>query len=58
MADWLRAQQATPAVVLLWEIGQLALAGGPYERISLPAALRKSAAVPGSGSGDYEDWED
>ncbi|MFI5554394.1 flavin monoamine oxidase family protein [Streptomyces sp. NPDC051738] len=59
VADWLRSRQATPAVVRLWDIGQLALAGGSYERISLLAALRKSAAVPGSGTGDYDyaDWE-
>lgn len=56
---WLRSRHATPAVVRLWEIGQLALAGGSYERISLLAALRKSAAVPASGPGDYDydDWE-
>ncbi|SBT90302.1 monoamine oxidase [Streptomyces sp. DI166] len=59
VADWLRSGGAGPAVVRLWDIGQLALAGGSYERISLLAALRKSAAVPGSGTGDYdyEDWE-
>ncbi|WP_327295351.1 MULTISPECIES: NAD(P)/FAD-dependent oxidoreductase [unclassified Streptomyces] len=59
VADWLRSRHATPAVVRLWDIGQLALAGGSYERTSLLAALRKSAAVPGSGSGDYDydDWE-
>ncbi|GAA3047948.1 flavin monoamine oxidase family protein [Streptomyces glomeratus] len=59
VADWLRSRHATPAVVRLWDIGQLALAGGSYERISLLAALRKSAAVPGSGTGDYDydDWE-
>ncbi|MFE0515419.1 flavin monoamine oxidase family protein [Streptomyces sp. NPDC058964] len=59
VGGWLRSRHATPAVVRLWEIGQLALAGGSYERISLLAALRKSAAVPGSGSGDYDydDWE-
>ncbi|MEV6192893.1 FAD-dependent oxidoreductase [Streptomyces sp. NPDC051920] len=56
---WLRSRHATPAVVRLWEIGQLALAGGSYERISLLAALRKSAVVPASGPGDYDydDWE-
>ncbi|MFF3940471.1 flavin monoamine oxidase family protein [Streptomyces phaeofaciens] len=56
---WLRSRHATPAVVRLWEIGQLALAGGSYERISLLAALRKSAAVPASGpvDYDYDDWE-
>ncbi|MBY8339310.1 FAD-dependent oxidoreductase [Streptomyces spinosirectus] len=59
VAGWLRSRHASPAVVRLWDIGQLALAGGSYERISLLAALRKSAAVPGSGTGDYDydDWE-
>ncbi|NUK01246.1 FAD-dependent oxidoreductase [Streptomyces lunaelactis] len=59
---WLRAEHATPAVVRLWEIGQLALASGSYERTSLLSALRKHAAVPGSDDRDgghysYEDWE-
>ncbi|GGN49281.1 monoamine oxidase [Streptomyces albiflavescens] len=57
VGDWLRAQHATPAVVRLWNIGQLALAGGSYERISLLAALRKHTAVPSGGHYDYEDWE-
>lgn len=57
VADWLRAEHATPAVVRLWDIGQLALAGGSYERISLLAALRKHAAVPSGHHYDYEDWE-
>ncbi|MFB6576203.1 flavin monoamine oxidase family protein [Streptomyces sp. NPDC056402] len=57
VGDWLRAQGATPAVVRLWEIGQLALADGSYERTSLLAALRKHAAVPGPGAYDYEAWE-
>ncbi|MFD9030965.1 flavin monoamine oxidase family protein [Streptomyces sp. NPDC059567] len=57
VGDWLRAQGATPAVVRLWEIGQLALADGSYERTSLLAALRKHAAVPGPGHYDYEAWE-
>ncbi|MEV6794595.1 NAD(P)/FAD-dependent oxidoreductase [Streptomyces sp. NPDC051320] len=59
VGDWLRSQHATPPVVRLWDIGQLALAGGSYERISLLAALRKSAAVAGSGGSDYDydDWE-
>lgn len=55
--DWLRSVGATPNVVRLWEIGQLSLAGGSYERISLMAALRKNAAVPSEGHYDYEDWE-
>ncbi|MEU6981882.1 NAD(P)/FAD-dependent oxidoreductase [Streptomyces sp. NPDC046324] len=61
VGDWLRSEGATPAVVRLWEIGQLALADGSYERTSLLAALRKHAAVPGSAAGsdhyDYEAWE-
>ncbi|MFJ3231032.1 flavin monoamine oxidase family protein [Streptomyces sp. NPDC086787] len=59
VAGWLRSRHATPAVVRLWEIGQLALASGSYERTSLLAALRKSASVPGAGPGDYDydDWE-
>ncbi|MEU9476085.1 NAD(P)/FAD-dependent oxidoreductase [Streptomyces sp. NPDC048191] len=57
VADWLRSCHAAPAVIRLWEIGQLALAGGSYERISLLAALRKSAAVPGTGDYDYDNWE-
>ncbi|MFE2327756.1 flavin monoamine oxidase family protein [Streptomyces sp. NPDC059385] len=57
VADWLRSEGAGPAVVRLWEIGQLALADGSYERTSLLAALRKNAAVPGPGHYDYEAWE-
>ncbi|MFD7256866.1 flavin monoamine oxidase family protein [Streptomyces sp. NPDC059874] len=57
VGDWLRSQGAGPAVVRLWEIGQLALADGSYERTSLLAALRKHAAVPGPGHYDYEAWE-
>ncbi|WP_407285788.1 flavin monoamine oxidase family protein [Streptomyces sp. BP-8] len=57
VGDWLRSEGASPAVVRLWEIGQLALASGSYERTSLLAALRKHAAVPGAGAYDYEDWE-
>ncbi|MFE2146650.1 flavin monoamine oxidase family protein, partial [Streptomyces sp. NPDC059456] len=57
LGDWLRARGATPAVVRLWEIGRLALADGSCERSSLLAALRKHAAVPGTGSYEYEAWE-
>ena len=60
VGDWLRSEGAGPAVVRLWEIGQLALASGSYERTSLLSALRKHAAVPGSADGehyDYEAWE-
>ncbi|MET9621894.1 NAD(P)/FAD-dependent oxidoreductase [Streptomyces sp. NPDC006464] len=54
---WLRTEGATPAVVRLWEIGQLALADGSYERTSLLAALRKHTAVPADGHYAYEAWE-
>ncbi|MFF7181251.1 FAD-dependent oxidoreductase [Streptomyces sp. NPDC008121] len=57
VGDWLRSEGATPAVVRLWEIGQLALADGSCERTSLLAALRKHAAVPGPVPYDYEAWE-
>ncbi|WP_369776797.1 flavin monoamine oxidase family protein [Streptomyces sp. R33] len=57
VGDWLRAEGATPAVVRLWEIGQLALADGSCERTSLLASLRKHAAVPGVGHYEYEAWE-
>ncbi|MFJ7156512.1 flavin monoamine oxidase family protein [Streptomyces sp. NPDC101118] len=57
VGDWLRSEGAGPAVVRLWEIGQLALADGSYERTSLLAALRKHAAVPGDGHYEYEAWE-
>ncbi|MFE1228709.1 flavin monoamine oxidase family protein [Streptomyces sp. NPDC058745] len=54
---WLRTEGTTPAVVRLWEIGQLALADGSYERTSLLAALRKHTAVPADGHYAYEAWE-
>ncbi|MEV8531550.1 NAD(P)/FAD-dependent oxidoreductase [Streptomyces sp. NPDC051211] len=57
VGDWLRSRGATPAVVRLWEIGQLALADGSCERTSLLAALRKHAAVPGPAPYAYEAWE-
>ncbi|MEU3922867.1 NAD(P)/FAD-dependent oxidoreductase [Streptomyces sp. NPDC029004] len=60
VAEWLRSEGASPAVVRLWEIGQLALASGSYERTSLLSALRKHAAVPGGDETehyDYQDWE-
>ncbi|WP_374772884.1 FAD-dependent oxidoreductase [Streptomyces sp. NBC_01310] len=57
VGDWLRSQGAGQAVVRLWEIGQLALADGSCERTSLLAALRKHAAVPGTGHYEYDAWE-
>jgi monoamine oxidase len=57
VGDWLRSAGATPAVVRLWEIGQLSLASGSYERTSLLAALRKNAAVPSDDHYSLDDWE-
>ena len=55
--DWLRANHATAAVTRLWEIGQLSLSSGSYERTSMLAALRKSAAVPSESHYSSDDWE-
>ncbi|GAB3964867.1 flavin monoamine oxidase family protein [Actinoallomurus acanthiterrae] len=57
VSDWLRSAGATPNVVRKWEIGQLGLAGGSNDRISMLSALRKSGAVPSDGHYDYDDWE-
>ncbi|MFF5289850.1 flavin monoamine oxidase family protein [Paractinoplanes globisporus] len=57
VSAWLREAGATEGVVRLWEIGQLGLAGGSYDRISLLSELRKSAAVPSAGHYEYDDWE-
>lgn len=57
VGGWLRTRGTSPAVVRLWEIGQLGLASGSNERTSLLSALRKQAAVPSEGHYDYEDWE-
>jgi monoamine oxidase len=57
VGDWLRAAGATPAVVRLWEIGQLSLSSGSYERTSMLAALRKNAAVPSASHYSTDDWE-
>ncbi|WP_020525520.1 flavin monoamine oxidase family protein [Catelliglobosispora koreensis] len=54
---WLRAEGASSNVVRLWEIGQLSLASGSYERTSLLAALRKNVVVPSNGHYDVNDWE-
>jgi monoamine oxidase len=57
VGDWLRAGGATPAVLRLWEIGQLSLSSGSIERTSLLAELRKNAAVPSAGHYEPADWE-
>ncbi len=54
---WLRTNGATPAVIRLWEIGQLSLSSGSYERTSMLAALRKNAAVPSESHYSTDDWE-
>ncbi|HEY2793438.1 MAG TPA: NAD(P)/FAD-dependent oxidoreductase [Micromonosporaceae bacterium] len=56
-SDWLRSVGATPAVVRLWEIGQLSLSSGSYDRTSLLAALRKNVAVPSESHYSSDDWE-
>ena len=56
-ADERAANGATPAVVRLWEIGQLSLSSGSIERTSLLAELRKNAAVPSAGHYEPADWE-
>jgi monoamine oxidase len=57
VSAWLREAGATEGVVRKWEIGQLALADGSYDRTSLLSSLRKNAAVPSAGHYDYDDWE-
>lgn len=57
VAGWLRANGASPGVLRKWEIGQLGLASGSYERTSLLAALRKQVVVPSAGHYEYDDWE-
>lgn len=57
VGDWLREVGATPAVLRLKELAQLGLADGSIERTSLFAYARKIAVGGGSGSYDYEQWE-
>ena len=57
VTEWLLDSGASPAVIRKWEIGQLALSSGSYERTSLLAALRKNVVVPSAGHYYYEDWE-
>lgn len=57
VTGWLHEAGASPAVVRKWEIGQLALSSGVYERTSLLAALRKQVVVPSQDHYAYEDWE-
>ena len=57
VGDWLREVGATPAVLRLKELAQLGLADGSIERTSLFAYARKIAVGGGSGSYDFEEWE-
>lgn len=54
---WLREVGATRAVLRLKELAQLGLADGSIERTSLFAYARKIAVGGGSGSYDFEEWE-
>ena len=56
-ADWLRAEDARPAVVRLHELGALALAAGSSERWSLLAMLRIVSTAGGDEIYGYEHWE-
>jgi monoamine oxidase len=57
VGDWLREVGATPGLLRLKELAQLGLADGSVERTSLFAYARKIAVGGGSGSYDYEQWE-
>jgi monoamine oxidase len=57
VGDWLREIGATPGLLRLKELAQLGLADGSIERTSLFAYARKIAVGGGSGSYDFEEWE-
>ncbi|WP_308797776.1 flavin monoamine oxidase family protein [Agromyces silvae] len=57
VADWLRAQGATPNVIRARSLAMLALAAESPERTSLLADLRKEATVPTPRFYDYVAWE-
>jgi monoamine oxidase len=57
VGDWLREVGATPGVLRLKELAQLGLADGSIERTSLFAYARKIAVGGGSGSYDFDEWE-
>ena len=52
-----RASARRPPSCALWEIGQLSLSSGSYERTSMLAALRKNAGVPSEAHYSSDDWE-
>lgn len=57
VGDWLREVGATPGLLRLKELAALGLADGSIERTSLFAYARKIAVGGGSGSYDFEEWE-
>jgi monoamine oxidase len=57
VGDWLREVGATPGVLRLKELAALGLADGSIERTSLFAYARKVAVGGGSGSYDFDEWE-
>jgi len=57
LAQWLRRQNALPAVQRRHELASLSLACDSPERTSLLASLRKHAALGGDGFYDLERWE-
>ena len=57
LADWLRDQDALPAVRRRHELASLSLACDSPERTSLLAELRKHAALGGEDFYDLERWE-
>ena len=57
LADWLRAQNALPAVRRRHDLASLSLACDAPDRTSLLAELRKHAALGGEGFYDLERWE-
>ena len=57
LADWLREQDALPAVHRRHVLASLSLACDSPERTSLLAELRKHAVLGGDGFYDLERWE-
>lgn len=57
VAQWVRGQGGTPAVVRALELAARALAGESVERTSLLADLRKESAAGADGFYNYDAWE-
>jgi monoamine oxidase len=57
LAAWMRSRDARPAVLRLFELGALAMAGGSTERQSLLGQLRMIAAAGGDEIYGLERWE-